>query len=250
MRGWIKLHKKFTKWEWYDDANTFRLFIHLLLSVNYKDKNWHGILIERGQILTSIDKLSKKLKLTRQQIRTSIDKLILTKEITKSATSIYTIITVNKFDKYQKNNQVVNQPVTNEEPSRNQVVTTTKDNNTLISNDSLISKDNNKTNKTKKDNKTKKSIRGKITQEIIGVEIEKVLNDENWLMEICQEFGVPKAFIMSKADDMVNYCVQKQISYENYKLAIRNWVKKDSIEIRRKQNEQRTTRSTISTARL
>ncbi|MDD4410872.1 MAG: hypothetical protein PHE32_04165 [Candidatus Shapirobacteria bacterium] len=243
MKGWIKIHKRISKWEWYDDANTFRVFFHLLISVNHKDKQWHEILIKRGQVLVGIEKLGKKLKLTRQQVRTSLDKLILTNEITKSTTSLYTIITVNNFNKYQLNNQVDNKPVTNEEPSRNQVVTTTKDNISLSSN-------NNKDSKKRNNNKTKKSIRGKITQEIIEPEIEKVLSDEKWVMELCQEFGVPRAFILSKADDMVNYCVQKQISYENYKLAIRNWVKKDSIEIRRKQNEQRTTRSTISTARL
>lgn len=246
MKGWIKLHKKFLKWEWYDDTNTFRIFLHLLLSVNYKDKTWHGILIKRGQILTSMDKLGKKLGLTRQQVRTSLDKLILTKEITKSTTSTYTILTVNNFNKYQKNNQVNNQPVTNEEPSRNQVVTTTKDN-TLSSN--KVNKDisNNKTIKT---NKIKKSIRGKITQEIIEVEIEKVLSDEKWVMELCQEFGVPRAFIVSKADDMVNYCVQKQTCYENYKLSIRNWVKKDSMDIRSKQNGQKPNSSSIAVARI
>ena len=69
-------------------------------------------------------------------------------------------------------------------------------------------------------------------------------------MEICKEFGVPKAFIISKADDMLNYCVQKKMKYENYKLAIRNWVKKDSMDIRKKENEQKSNRSSIAVARL
>ena len=31
MSGWIKIHRKITEWEWYDDVNTFRLFMHLIL---------------------------------------------------------------------------------------------------------------------------------------------------------------------------------------------------------------------------
>lgn len=37
MKGWLKLHRQITEWEWYDDANTFRLLIHLLIMANSKD---------------------------------------------------------------------------------------------------------------------------------------------------------------------------------------------------------------------
>ena len=37
--GWISLYRKFTEWEWYTDANTMRVFLHLLLKANiYKQK--------------------------------------------------------------------------------------------------------------------------------------------------------------------------------------------------------------------
>lgn len=34
--GFILLHRSILRWEWYGDLNTARLFIHLLLTVNYE----------------------------------------------------------------------------------------------------------------------------------------------------------------------------------------------------------------------
>ena len=125
--GYIKLYRKFLEWEWYDDNNTKILFMHLLLTANWKAKKWHGITIKRGQLLTSQEHLAKQTHLTRQQVRTSLDKLISTNDITKSTTPTYTIITVKNYNKYQDNNQVDNQRATNEQPTSNQRATTTKE---------------------------------------------------------------------------------------------------------------------------
>jgi len=121
--SWIKVFRKFREWEWYDNSNVKDLFLELLLTVNYEDKTWHGIIIKRGQILTGVEELGKRIGLNRQQTRTAIAKLISTNEITKSTTSLYTIITVNRFNDYQE----ITKSITNEQPSRNQVVTTTKE---------------------------------------------------------------------------------------------------------------------------
>lgn len=125
--GYIKLFRKFTEWEWYDDNNTLKLFIHLLLTVNWKAKKWHGVTIKRGQILTSQSHLAQQTKLTRQQVRTSLEKLKSTNDITIQTTAKYTIITIKNYGKYQDNNQVDNQVITKSQPSSNQVVTTTKE---------------------------------------------------------------------------------------------------------------------------
>jgi len=58
--GWIKLHRKLLDWEWYDDVNTTRVFLHLLMVANHKDNNWRGITIKRGQKLTSLSSLQRK----------------------------------------------------------------------------------------------------------------------------------------------------------------------------------------------
>ena len=52
--GFILLHRSILRWEWYGDLNTARLFIHLLLTVNYEPQRWQGIAVERGQRVASL----------------------------------------------------------------------------------------------------------------------------------------------------------------------------------------------------
>jgi hypothetical protein len=109
MEGWIKLHRKITEWDWYDDANTFRLFIHLLLLANSKDANWRGINIKRGELITSVAHLSEDLKLTSKQIRLSLEKLKKTSEIDTQRANNATMITIYKYDSYQAYDKVEGQ---------------------------------------------------------------------------------------------------------------------------------------------
>lgn len=103
MEGYIKLYRQIMKWEWYDDANTFRLFIHLLLKANYEDAQWRGLTIKRGQLFTSIGRLSHELKISDKAVRIALDKLIKTKEVASKGASNGTMITICKYDSYQSN---------------------------------------------------------------------------------------------------------------------------------------------------
>ncbi len=69
--GFIFLDRKILKWEWYDDPNTFRVFLHLLLNANHAKGYWKGHPVNRGQFITGREELAKKLKITEQQVRTS-----------------------------------------------------------------------------------------------------------------------------------------------------------------------------------
>jgi len=80
--GFIKIYRLFLEWEWYDDINTSRLFLHLLLKANFKDKKWHGIDVKRGEILTGRKELSKQTGLSEQQVRSSLNKLKSTSGLT------------------------------------------------------------------------------------------------------------------------------------------------------------------------
>jgi len=134
MEGWIKLHRKFLNWEWYDDANTCRLFIHLLLKANHRPKKWHGVIIDRGQVLTGRKQLAKELKITERAVRTSLKHLISTNEVTIKTTNKYSIITINNYSTYQsleketdqQNDQQNDQQVTSNRPTSDQQVTTNK----------------------------------------------------------------------------------------------------------------------------
>ena len=138
QQGWIKIHRQLLEWEWYDDLNTFRLFIHLLLKANHKAKKYRGMELKAGSILTGRDLLSFETGLSVMQVRTSLTKLISTNEITIKTSSQGTIIQIVKFTKYQ----IVTNDLTNKQPASNQQVTTNK-------NDKNVK---NKKNKQKKEN--------------------------------------------------------------------------------------------------
>lgn len=99
--GFISLHRTMLNWDWYDDINTTRLFIHLLLRVNFTDANWHGTKVERGSIITSYEKLARETKLSVKKVRTALNKLKSTGEVTCKSTNKYTLINVVNYNKYQ-----------------------------------------------------------------------------------------------------------------------------------------------------
>jgi hypothetical protein len=100
--GWIKLHRKFLEWEWYDDNNTKILFLHCLLMANHKDKKYRGILVKRGEFLTSYELLAKQTHLSVRSVRTSLKKLKSTHEVTSESSRQGTRIQVVNYDSYQK----------------------------------------------------------------------------------------------------------------------------------------------------
>lgn len=121
--GWIKLHRKITEWEWYQDGNTFRLFVHLLLTANHRPQRWQGITIERGQVAIGRKTLSERTGLSEQSIRTSLGRLKSTSEITIKSTNKFSIITICNYELYQQQ-EILNQPAN--QPTSSQQVTTNK----------------------------------------------------------------------------------------------------------------------------
>ena len=126
-KGWVKLFRKFTDWEWYDDINTKVLFLHLLLKVNHKDKNWRNTVVKRGELITSSFNLAKETQLTRQQIRLSLSKLISSGDIVKKTTNKYTHLTICNYSSYQDTQKENNQQTTIKQPTNNHQTTTTKE---------------------------------------------------------------------------------------------------------------------------
>lgn len=101
MIGFIKLYREILDWQWYGEAATLKLFLHLLLTVNYEDKLWQGKQVRRGQRVASTEKLSSECGLTKSQIRTALRHLQMSGDIARSATSRYCVITVNRYEQYQ-----------------------------------------------------------------------------------------------------------------------------------------------------
>jgi hypothetical protein len=101
MSGWIKLHRSLKDWEWYDDHNATRLLLHLLVSVNYEDKQWKGQTVKAGSMITSWESLSKEVGLSVKQIRLAMSKLESSKEVVRFTTNKWQAVTLVKWDKLQ-----------------------------------------------------------------------------------------------------------------------------------------------------
>jgi biotin operon repressor len=121
MEGWVKLHRKFLEWEWYDKSETVHLFLHCLLKANHKNKNYRGKIVNRGSFLTSRELLSKELGLSERQIRTSLNRLKLTKELTIKSSRQGTEIHIVNYSKYQiqSNKESNSRPTTDQQQTSN-----------------------------------------------------------------------------------------------------------------------------------
>lgn len=101
IETFIKVYRKFTDWEWYSDISVSRVFLHLILTVNWTDKKWQGIFIERGSRVASYQVLSTETGLSVKQVRTAIKKLESTGEVAIKSTNKYSVFTVKNYDLYQ-----------------------------------------------------------------------------------------------------------------------------------------------------
>lgn len=88
-------------WQWYTDVTVFKLFAHLMLSANIKDKQWRGTKIKRGDVISSIARLSAETGLTVHQVRTALEKLTSTEEIKITNYSHFTVYSIADYDGFQ-----------------------------------------------------------------------------------------------------------------------------------------------------
>jgi hypothetical protein len=126
MSGWIKIHRKFLDWEWFNKSEAVHLFLFMLIKANHKSGKWQGVDIERGQFISSLGNISTATGISVQTIRTILKKLEKTNEIELKSTSQYTIVTICKYECYQDENETTNKPITNNQQTTNKQLTTNK----------------------------------------------------------------------------------------------------------------------------
>ena len=196
--SYIKLHRKILEWEWYTDANTYRLFTHLLYRANFKSNRWMGIDILPGQLVIGRKELARELKLSEQEIRTSLSKLKSTSEITIKSTNKFSIVTICKWEDYQMNtkeDQPTDQPT--DQQSSNQQSTTLKE------------------REREEGEEGKKEIYRQFAHLKITVfEFKKLI-----------EAGYSKSQIDGKLDDVENW--KKNKNYSDLYKTVNNWLKRD-----------------------
>lgn len=205
--GFIKIYRQMVNWEWYQDLNVFRLFTHLLLTVNYEDKKWQGITIPRGSKVTSLNHLAEETGLSVRQVRVALNKLKMTNEVTSKTTNKYTLISVVKYSDFQDNKKTNDKQddkqndkrVTNERQTNDKQMTTMKED-------------------IKKDKKEKKD---KEIKNIYG-EFQNVKLTASELEKLKETFGTTKT---DKAITFLDeYIAEKNYKSASHYLAIRRWV--------------------------
>ena len=197
--GFIILYRSLLEWEWYNDINTSRLFLHCLLKANYKTKNWRGITIERGTFVTSTQTLAEETGLTNRQIRTSLSKLVTTGEVTIKTTTKNSTITINNYDLYQTSDK------------QNVTQTTSKATNKRQATDKPATTTNKSNKETKK--------------QVIKEYGTHIRMEENEYEKLVERFGKNLADRYIEKVDLYIGSTGKR--YKSYYMTVISWINKD-----------------------
>ena len=237
--GWIKVYGKIVDWEWYGDPNMVATWLHLLISANWKDKNWRGTTVKRGQLVTSIAQLSQAIGQSEWQTRTCLERLENSKQIIKQTTNKFSIITICNYDSYQcldesttqathkqEHKQTTNKPQANPQATHKQPTTPI---------DYIDSKINKKI-----DNNTHTHDAREDDFRTYGTFNNVRLTDGD-LEALSIAFageGLPPDFLDRAIDKLSAFMAQEGRDYNNHRAAIMHWAKAAVLEEDRKTGRQ------------
>lgn len=122
-RGFVAFPRGLTEWEWYTEPNTARLFFHLLLTANWQEKQWQGITIHPGELVTGQSQLAKQLGLTVMQVRTALEHLKTTGYITVRTGQKYSVVSIKNYTSIVGGNRQDNRLVTGRQQADNNNLT-------------------------------------------------------------------------------------------------------------------------------
>ena len=131
------------EWRWYHNSTMVHLWVNLLISAR-KEDGWHGMIeVKKGQVITSLSKLSAETGISIRKIRTCLSNLLKSGEIKEMTNNHYRIITIIDYDMYQKADAVYNKgshTETKENDKRNNNITTCISKDNMIVCDKLTNK--------------------------------------------------------------------------------------------------------------
>lgn len=122
MSDWIKVHRRLLNSDVWENPQTLKVWMWLLLKANYKDKQvsikigagFEDVLVKRGKVLFGRKVAAKELKMTESATYRSVKKLSSIGKITVKSNSHYSIITICKYEHYQSvKDEVEQQPNNN-----------------------------------------------------------------------------------------------------------------------------------------
>lgn len=101
--GWIKLHRKMREWQHYQRPSVRLVFEELLFCANTKAGWFHGIKVNRGETMVSIETICAYTGFSRATVVAALKILEETKEIKRSKCWRGIRTKIMNFDKYQDN---------------------------------------------------------------------------------------------------------------------------------------------------
>ena len=211
LSGFIKLHRKLVAWGWYQDYVVKDVFLHLLLTANFKPTPWKDRILEEGQVVIGSQSLAAELGFSRQQVRTAIKKLKSTNEITIESTNKFSIITIVNWRDYQSSENFSTSKstniATNNQPTNNQQITNNQP-----------QRKNVKNIKNGKKREGTRTPRG---------EFQNVLLSDSELSELKARY--PK-FYESKIERLSRYLASTGKTYSDHYATLVDWLEEDTAK--------------------
>lgn len=197
MKGYIKLHRRILDWEWYKDANTKIIFIHLLLNACYDNCRFMGQSVSKGEYITSLSRISSDLNIPVRQVRTAIKRLVQTGEIDTQTTNKYTKVTICNYESYQVEDNKNKTKTTRKRQAKDKQVTNINKN--------IIKKENNN-----------------------NIFLSQCLSDSSWSEIVCIQNGIKKNNLDKLLDVFHNHLIMTdefKNNIKDFKSHFINWLK-------------------------
>ena len=100
MEGWFKIPRELISWRWYNEEGMLRMLLYLIERAHLKDEFVGNIPVKRGQVITSLYRLSDRLDLSVKRVRTSLARLQSDGMIIVKGAQRHTLVTICNFDNY------------------------------------------------------------------------------------------------------------------------------------------------------
>ena len=101
MEGSISLPRGIAESSWGNNPIIFYVFVRLVMKANWKDDVWQGMLVHRGELVTSVHNFAHELRLTDNQVKHALRCLQNDKQISIKSTNRFSNITICNYDSYQ-----------------------------------------------------------------------------------------------------------------------------------------------------
>ena len=108
-KGFMRISRdKLDSWCWRGNMNKNYLMMYLLVKANFKDEPFETIIVKRGQLVFSYDRLSLETGMPLQTLRTTLRDLEKTNQITTKSTRKWSLLTICEYDSWQENSDKSN----------------------------------------------------------------------------------------------------------------------------------------------